>query len=471
VEDELRSLEILTDQVPLAPLAFNQAITTRPFDGHTAEPSILCEVPRGPDDQPARYVVPERLLCYVRQFDGSKPTSAVVASIVSAADGQVSERELRRLVDWIFLPRGFLRRTIGEVSSWGDQRAAPSGYMQLRIQLIGPTVVRQVAGALDWMFEKWAASTVLAMNLVCHLIVYVWISKASDVNLNQLGGGDVAYVALLTALGAFLHEFGHATAAVRYGCERISIGFGQYLHITVFYTDLSEAWTLKRWERTVVDLGGIYFQLAYQCGLLAAYCMSGVTTFLFAFMLTDIAITGSLNPFFRLDGYWVVADALGVANLRQQSSHALRWMLSCLLPRGWVRARRWSLPPSTAILVASYALMSVAFFLLALKVILLDLVSHTIGAYDNYIIAVYQAVTATPFRAGALVGSIMTLLWRSLILAGLAIPAASLAKRGVKLLATRWKRRMHPIGSEDAFSGDGAPTNASMTPSASEYAP
>lgn len=77
-----------------------------------------------------------------------------------------------------------------------------------------------------------------------------------DVNIYIILG-----VLLLLLLSSFVHEIGHASACRHFGVKHGGIGFGLYLTFPVFYTDVSEIWKLKRTERIVVNMAGVYFQL------------------------------------------------------------------------------------------------------------------------------------------------------------------------------------------------------------------
>lgn len=59
---------------------------------------------------------------------------------------------------------------------------------------------------------------------------------------------------------SFFHELGHASACKFFGVRHGGIGFGLYLNFPVLYTDVTEVWKLKRGERCVVNLAGVYFQ-------------------------------------------------------------------------------------------------------------------------------------------------------------------------------------------------------------------
>ncbi|MBF0141537.1 MAG: HlyD family efflux transporter periplasmic adaptor subunit [Magnetococcales bacterium] len=130
-----------------------------------------------------------------------------------------------------------------------------------------------------------------------------------------------------------IHELGHAATAHRLGCRVPVMGVAFVFSWPVFYTDVSEAWLLRsRRDRLAVGAGGMLAEL----GLAAiASCLWPLLTDGPArsamVLLAGVAWVGTLvvnlNPFMRFDGYYLLADALGVANLHQQSFQLGRWQL------------------------------------------------------------------------------------------------------------------------------------------------
>lgn len=142
---------------------------------------------------------------------------------------------------------------------------------------------------------------------------------------------------LLFLLSLVAHEFGHSSACARYGAAPSEIGFTIYLIYPAFYSDVSSAWQLKRWQRVVVDLGGIFFQLVVGALYAIAYVASGHPALGNALLMIGASCFFALNPIFKFDGYWAVADALGVTNLAKQPGRIVRHL--------WSKLRKQAVPP------------------------------------------------------------------------------------------------------------------------------
>jgi putative peptide zinc metalloprotease protein len=131
----------------------------------------------------------------------------------------------------------------------------------------------------------------------------------------------------------------------------------------VLYTDVSEAWRLPAIERAIVDIGGIYYQSLFILAFIFLYALNGTMTWAYAVVVIDFSIALSLNPFLRMDGYWLAADLFGIWNLRALSIQTMRHFWLWL--RGKPRAARSPLAQfgmGTGTMVVLYSALSGGFF-------------------------------------------------------------------------------------------------------------
>src|SRR5205085_967609 len=119
-------------------------------------------------------------------------------------------------------------------------------------------------------------------------------------------------ILLIVIVSAAFHELGHA-AALHYAGGRIKgMGAGIYIVYPAFYTDVSDNYRLPRWKRVRTDLGGFYFNLIFALGIMGLYVFSGQEFLLLMVLILDFEIIQQLLPFYRLDGYWTLADLTGI---------------------------------------------------------------------------------------------------------------------------------------------------------------
>jgi putative peptide zinc metalloprotease protein len=241
-----------------------------------------------------------------------------------------------------------------------------------------------------------------------------------------------AYALFLLSLA--MHEFGHASACARHGAPPHDIGFTVYLIYPSFYSDVSSAWQLKRWQRVVVDLGGIYFQLVTGAFYVLAYALWGWEPLRLAVWIILASCLFSLNPIFKFDGYWVVADALGVTHLSQQPQRLVRHFL------GWLRKRPMpALPWSNTVLAVLllYSVLSIAFwgwFLVRLS----PMLEHHLREYPKQI----AALVASP--PSQLLGALQSLAISTFMLLILGMMVVRLVRPVFNFLRRRWLSRVRP---------------------------
>ncbi|TME49765.1 MAG: hypothetical protein E6I53_14780 [Chloroflexi bacterium] len=237
------------------------------------------------------------------------------------------------------------QRLEARVRSIEDRPApAPAGFW-LALPVIPEAYVAPVARVVAHLFQPAVAATLIALAAVV-------------AGLALAGGAPAPGTEFLTAYALFFvsliaHEFGHAGACARYGGRPSAIGFGIYLAFPVLFSDVTAAWDLRRWQRVVVDLGGIYVQGLVGAAYVAAALGTGSRTLVLAGALVGFSCLLSLNPFFKFDGYWAIGDALGVVNLGRQRRRLLEYAREKLAGR---RPRALPWPPSVAAFVAAYLL-------------------------------------------------------------------------------------------------------------------
>lgn len=220
---------------------------------------------------------------------------------------------------------------------------APSGFW-LAVPVIPEAYVAPVARVVAALFHPAGAAVLLTL--------------AALVTALALAGGRIpspgsAFVAAycLFFLSLVVHEFGHAAACSRYGGRPSAIGLGVYLAFPVLYSNVTAAWEMRRWQRVVVDLGGIYLQSLVGAGYLGAALITGSHTLVLAAALVGFSCLLSLNPFFKFDGYWAVGDALGVVNLGRQRRRLVKYLRERLAGR---RPPALPWPPAVSVFVAGY---------------------------------------------------------------------------------------------------------------------
>ena len=192
-------------------------------------------------------------------------------------------------------------------------------------ELFSASAIDRFSDTCRLMFRKGVMLPLMAAVLAAD----VWFFCSTD-NLLTFNGSANAYmvVGLLVfmVVSSLFHELGHASACKHFGIRHGGIGFGLYLNFPVLYTDVTEVWRLRRADRSIVNLAGVYFQMYILLALLALFYVTGSDTVRYMILTLNLGFIMTLNPFFKFDGYWIASDVLGIPNLRSRSKELLSYV-------------------------------------------------------------------------------------------------------------------------------------------------
>ena len=420
-------------------LVANPGLVVSPLDADAAEPMAVCELPV-PGGRPVRYSMPIAVVELIELFDGRRSLEEVIAAYRARRPGRYSDEQLGRLVRGVLLPKGLILGTSSPPTAL-PPRDRRRSFLYFQLPLLSARFVEPVAQALRWAYAPPVLLAWLPLFVLLHWVFYVKLLPLQALDVNRLELGDVLLLMLLSTAGTFVHELGHASAAAFYGCKRLEIGWGMYLIFTVLYADVSDVWKLPRRQRAVVDLGGIYFQSVFLALLLALFARSGNVVYLFAFLFTDLAIASALNPFLRLDGYWLMSDLFGIVNLRQQSLAYLRRTAAAAVGRGPAQSPGPQLSRRATAALALYSVAGVAFFLVTAKIVLTQVVVRILVGLPE-VLARFWLDCETGAGALQIAARAGEILWRGLMVAGVAIMAFNVLVRLARAAQRRHQRTL-----------------------------
>lgn len=219
------------------------------------------------------------------------------------------------------------------------------------VRWIGRTAF-SLSGAIAWGL---AVSAMLFQLLVNPEKVELTMAQALQAGWQQWLVFAVFFVALKV-----VHEMGHALA-YRQMCHAeglsagpIRVGLAVFALTPFPFTDVTGAWRLRsRWRRVVIGAGGIYFE-TWAMALLTLVWSQTQTGMIQTVILQVVVVSGALallfnlNPAIKLDGYFMLTDALRQPNLAARASMAARSF--------WVRRMGGDAPRPAAGLLGYWAL-------------------------------------------------------------------------------------------------------------------
>jgi putative peptide zinc metalloprotease protein len=228
-------------------------------------------------------------------------------------------------------------------------KSRPSSYF-FQLPLISQLIVKKLATIGSVAFYRPG----IFISLVL-IVLSITILPPPEVINFAIDPTCFLFSYLLLFFSLLMHELGHASACVRYGAAPSEIGFTIYLIWPAFYTDVNNAWLLKRWQRVVVDSGGIFFQIITGAIYILIYKLTNWSPIPLSLVMIFSTCLLNLNPFFKFDGYWIFADAFGITNLEQARVRIVQYFFGILRRRN-VEPLPW--PPLLIIILMVYSILS-----------------------------------------------------------------------------------------------------------------
>jgi putative peptide zinc metalloprotease protein len=248
--------------------------------------------------------------------------------------------ELRSFVE------GFLvdKKIIFDCDAVRSAASATSGKktkwvgLLFRVPLLTQEAILPLTRWLQYLLTPVAVAASLALILLGHGVFFA-LHHAGKTSLAALSISQWVTLVALVYLGVFFHELGHASACLRYGARHGEIGIGLYFIYPVFYCNVTDCWSLRRYRRAVVDVSGIYFQLIFGAVCCLAWWQSHNELLAFVVYSTIAGVVLNLNPFFRFDGYWLLTDLTGLPSIHRTCKDLTRYLWKRAFRRPW-RERR-----------------------------------------------------------------------------------------------------------------------------------
>ncbi|MAO66718.1 MAG: hypothetical protein CL666_17125 [Balneola sp.] len=271
------------------------------------------------------------ITCDDRHFEVSQPVAELVKMLKAKKSIEEISQKLSQKKGEKFSPskiEELIDTYINPILEANGKKV--NSYIWLKKDFISDKTLRPLTNLLSHLFKPEVVAVVTACILIGQGYLFIYATDAWTVGGNTFSFTSFLFAGVLFFLSIIFHELGHASACRYYGITHGHIGVGLYLHFPVFYADVSNIWKLKRGQRVVVDLAGIYFQLVFLLPVILAWSITGDAKLKYVVFAINLSFLFDLNPFFRFDGYWVVTDLLGIANLRQRTNEAISYIMKKL---------------------------------------------------------------------------------------------------------------------------------------------
>jgi putative peptide zinc metalloprotease protein len=298
-----------------------------------------------PDNRFLRIGAKEYLVACL--LDGTRNAEQIAQSAKEADSGlTIDAMEVLRIVDWL----GKAGVLITHSSSLANSHAsAPWNPMFIRQNLISGATMEQVGRLGSVLVSAWLAPFLVTLWLVAAMAAIgnwqtIWSFTQKLFVPDSLVWWVVTWAFLKT-----MHEIGHASYAVKFGCRIHSAGLCWMFFSPVPFVDVSGMWlNTHRWQRCLCCLGGIIFEMTISSVALLLFLNSDIEAVRYACCMlftmgaiSSIAVNGT--PFMKFDGYHVLSEWLAWPNLYADGQLAVQGFLAKIV-RPW-RVSQKSISP------------------------------------------------------------------------------------------------------------------------------
>ncbi len=346
------------------------------------------------------------------------------ASLEHIARSPAEEQALEKFLDEHVIPTGVFGRPDDRPRA--KQPGRPQvAYVYAVRELVSAQTLRHGTEVFKHLFRPCPALLILTLSVLAQASFW-WLNRG--LRLEHISVEEYAVGAFLFLLTLPFHELGHGSACRHFRCEHGAMGFAMYLVFPCFFTDVSEAWRLRRWARVVIDLGGIYFQIL-SAGLLSLLALwTSHQAWAAAVVMINWSIVHSLKPYLRGDGYWVLMDVVGIPAPYQRAKEYLRYLIAR------IRGRRADTPLMVQIsrrlrwFTLGYVLVTTALAAWVVAAVTWKTVAVVLPAYPSVLMRFVALPLASPswWRNALLAGG------QTVLIAGLGIALWSWCGAGLR---------------------------------------
>lgn len=200
---------------------------------------------------------------------------------------------------------------------------------------------------LSFIYTPWfTALTVCLFGFMTYLWIVNWGQIGHDTWLyytfTEKSGRDLLEFWLLFLFMAFFHESAHGLTSKHYGASVHNMGFQLIYLAPAFAVEITELWArVGRRERLWAILAGVWIEMVF-CAIATVIWWgtpsgTGVHEWAYKLMMITgiVVLIVNLNPLMKLDGYYALAEIVGISELKENSTAFVS---------GWTKKHLFGLP-------------------------------------------------------------------------------------------------------------------------------
>ena len=263
------------------------------------------------------------------QMDGTRTVADIVVDHLEGTRRSRRER-VTDLVTFLLREGSSIR---GGPTSRLDPRT-PSGEASTdRLVAFAKTLSLEWSGAdrhVRWWYRTLlrplfsrTGAVVAVVVAVAGLAAFVVVQTSGRYSIGEATLPSTPLILSLGFVLTYAHELGHALALVHFGRRMKGAGFMLYFGSPAFFVDASDGLMLERGPRILQSAAGPFAEIVLAGCAASCSSYSGMRRFaplLYKFtVLNYFVIFENLIPLLELDGYFILAEAIEVPDLRERS--------------------------------------------------------------------------------------------------------------------------------------------------------
>lgn len=216
-----------------------------------------------------------------------------------------------------------------------------SSLLFLRVPLWNPDrFLSQWSFAFSWLFSPLGLALWLALLCVGFYHLAGRFDELRSGASSVLAPTNLFLLYITFVVTKLIHEAGHGFAAKVLGQRQgtggsvLQTGVMFLVFVPFPYVDTSSAWLLRsRRHRIIVAAAGMMFELVLAAVAAVIWSKASDGSVLKGLMYNVIFVSGvstvifNANPLMRYDGYFILADLLGMPNLGNRSNEYLKFLV------------------------------------------------------------------------------------------------------------------------------------------------
>lgn len=279
-------------------------ILMQPFDASYNEQAYLLVIDSRHYE--ISHIIYEIILA-IKEYDTYEGVAEYLSQVKAIT---ISHEAFEEIINNKLIPMGLFYKT-------KDDHKKQSKYLWLRFEFFKSSWIKHFK-PLSFLFQPAVFRCTLLCSCCILTALLVWFFSVEGFTIaTDFHVDDLLIMFVLSMITSMIHEIGHMCALMKFELEPGNIGCAFYFHKPVLYSEVTNTWQLRKNERALVDIGGMYFETMILSIIAIISVFIGDGNLMISICLITIGMTFSLNPFLKWDGYWLFSDLIGIPNLHE----------------------------------------------------------------------------------------------------------------------------------------------------------